>query len=116
VTPKIQTRILETVRALFLKPVYSETRLKQIAQIAKVTEGSIYRLFGDRVQLNQCVLGDTLAKAASATRKLVAERGVSDIAIQDVADAIGLAADELRILFPTMEQLTEHSLGARKDA
>ena len=113
---RIRTRILETVRRLFLKQVYPQTSLKQIAQVARVTEGSIYCLFGSRLRMNQCVLLDTFARIRDATRKLVTERGLSNVAVRDIAQAVGLEENELLFLFPSREALLAYALSTEEHA
>jgi len=112
----IRTRIVDTVRQLFLKQAYPQTTLKSIAQLAQVTEGSIYRLFGSRGLLNECVLRDTYEKVTELTRKLVGQRGLGRVTLADIAQAMNLSESELAILFPSMDALLDHVLGTRPKA
>lgn len=107
---KIRTRILETVRLVFLSESYSALSLKAIAQLARVTEGSILRLFGSRVGLNQYVLQDTINKACRVATELSAAKGSANVTLADVARAMPLPENELRILFPTIEDLRRYLL------
>jgi AcrR family transcriptional regulator len=109
VPAKVMARIIDTVQTLILKPVYSEIRMKQIAQIARVTEGTIYRLFGNRARLTESVRRHILARIAATTSELVATRGRSGFTMRDVAVRVGLPEDELRFLFPSLELLLEYA-------
>lgn len=86
----IRSRIVDTVRQLFLKRVYPETPLKRIAQIARVTEGSICRLFGNRALLNEYVLRDTHERIMDVTRRLLSERNLTEVTLAEVAQAMNL--------------------------
>lgn len=105
----IRSRIVDT-RQLFLKRVYPDTPLKRIAQIARVTEGSIYRLFGNRALLNEYVLRDTHERIVEVTRKLLSQRSLTEVTLAEVAQAMNLPENELAILFPSSEALLENVL------
>ena len=114
VPSKIRTRIVDTVRHLILKRAYPDTSLKRIAQLARVTEGSIYRLFETRMFLNEYVLRDTHEKVLEVTRKLLSQRSLAEVSLKDVAQAMNLPEAEIAILFPSMEALLDHVLGSSK--
>ena len=105
---KAMTRIIKTIRRLVLKPVYADLTMKQIAQLAQVTEGSIYRLFGDRKRLTACVQRSILGQIVTVTRQLVMDHGASALTLHAVAEAVDLSEDELRFLFPTPDLLLDY--------
>jgi AcrR family transcriptional regulator len=107
---QITSRIIDTVRGLFLKAVYPEISLEQIAQMSHVTEGSIYRLFGDRAGLNAAVKRHTEERIYRFTRTLLAEHGASGVTLQDIAVGVSLPEAELRQLYSSMEELLKHVL------
>jgi AcrR family transcriptional regulator len=76
--------------------------------MARVTEGAIYRLFGDRARLSDCVRRYMLARIVAVTRELVAKRGTSGFTMQEVAWGVSLPEDELQFLFPSMQLLLEY--------
>lgn len=105
---KAMTRIIKTVRSLALKPVYADLSMRQIAQLAQVTEGSIYRLFGDRKRLTACVQRCILRQIVTVTRQLLMDHGASALTLHAVAEEVDLPQDELRFLFPTPELLLDY--------
>ena len=105
---KAMTRIIKTVRSLVLKPVYADLTMKQIAQLAQVSEGSIYRLFGDRKRLTACVQRSILMQIAAVTRQLLMDRGAAALTLHAVAEAVDLPEEELRFLFPTPDLLLDY--------
>jgi AcrR family transcriptional regulator len=107
---KITARIIDIVRGIFLNPIYPKISLRQIAQMARVTEGSIYRLFGNRAGLTECVRRHTIEDVASFTRKLIAARGAAGVTLKDIALGVGLPEDELRHLFGSMDGLLKYIL------
>lgn len=54
---RVKPRILEAAASLFAERGYWETTTRQIARRARTTEGSIYRLFGNKRELFRRALG-----------------------------------------------------------
>jgi AcrR family transcriptional regulator len=111
---RIAASMVAAVSGVILKPGYSGIRLKQIAVEARVTEGSIYRIFGDKDSMSNHTRHCILAQIVKATRDLINQWGPMAVTLARVAEMAGRSAEELQFLFPSRELLIDYALSGQK--
>lgn len=111
---RIAASIVAAVSEVILIPGYSAIRLNRIATEAKVTEGSIYRIFGDKDSMSNYARRCIVAQIVKATRDLIDQWGPVAVTLARVAELVGRSVEELQFLFPSRELLIDYALSGQK--